>query len=345
MLIDGNTEFNMSSIEFLKSTDSTPAFQVLSASTNDDEKSIKIVLNHPINQVALTNNLFEVKINNVSRTIESVEIDASNTRLITVKLVDYLFYQDAIKVNYSGTIITSIYNATLNTFTNLIVDNKLITRFLIPGKIQSEDFSSQLGLQTENTSDVGLGKNIGYTDAGDYAEYLIYISDSGNYNLEVRTAAQSDSGKIEFELINDTTTQSISTINLPVTGGWQTWQTSATQAVLNAGVYTLKMKVLKAGFNMNWFDFKFLSSLSVDKTIKNTATIFPNPVSENFEIRLNNHQTIKNLKIIDVNGRMVNNTKPNLSNNVYNLSSLKSGIYFLIIETDMGNFQNKIIKK
>jgi hypothetical protein len=60
---------------------------------------------------------------------------------------------------------------------------------------------------------------------------------------------------------------------------------------------------------------------------------------------LNNHQTIKNLKIIDVNGRLVNSTKPNVTNGVYNLSNLKPGIYFLIIETDMGNFQKKIIKK
>ena len=345
VLIDGNTSFNMSSVEFLKYTDSTPTFQVLSASTNDDEKSIKIVLNYPANQTTLTNNLFEVKVDNSLRNIESVEIDASNSRLITIKLVYYLFYQDAITVSYNGAIVTSIYNISLNTFTGLVVDNKLVTRFLIPGKIQSEDFNNQVGLQTETTSDAGLGKNLGYTDTGDYAEYLIYISDSGNYNLDVRTAAQSDSGKIEFELINNGITESISEINLPITGGWQTWQTTANQAVLKTGIYTLKMKVLKAGFNMNWFEFKFVSSLGVEKLTKNTATIFPNPVSENYEIRLNNHQTIKNLKIIDVNGRLVNTTKPNVTNGVYNLSNLNSGIYFLIIETDMGNFQKKIIKK
>ncbi|MGK0324671.1 MAG: aryl-phospho-beta-D-glucosidase BglC (GH1 family), partial [Polaribacter sp.] len=343
--VDGNSEFNMSSIEFLKSTDAIPDFEVLSASTNDDEKSIKIVLNHPINQTDLTNSLFEIMVNNNSRTIESAEIDASATRLVTIKLTDYLFYQDEIKVSYNGTVISSIYNSLLNTFAGLAVDNNLRTRLLIPGKIQAEDFTNQVGLQTENTTDTGAGQNIGYTDAGDYAEYLIYISDSGNYNLNSRTAAQSDAGRIEFELINNQGTQSISIIDLPITGGWQSWQTTPTQTVLSAGIYTLKMKVLKAGFNMNWFEFEFLSSLNIASYESNTITIFPNPVLEKIYIKLNNQQIIKNLKIIDVNGRVVKKIKPNVFSGFYNLSNLKPGIYILILETNEGRYQKKLIKK
>ena len=342
--IDGDSEFNMSSIEFLKSTDAIPDFEVLSASTNGDEKSIKIVLNHPINQTDLANSLFEIKVNNNSRAIESVEIDVSTERSVTIKLEDYLFYQDEIKVSYNGTIITSIYNSLLNTFASLIVDNNLRTRLLIPGKIQAEDFINQVGLQTENTTDTGAGQNIGYTDAGDYAEYLIYISDSGNYNLNTRTAAQSNAGKIEFELINNQGTQSLSIIDLPITGGWQSWQTASTQTFLNTGIYTLKMKVLKSGFNLNWFDFEFVSSLSVADLKNNTISIYPNPVSDQFQINLNNQQKILNLKILDVNGRIVKRIKPNLSRNTYQLLNLKAGIYFLLLETDKGRLEKKIIK-
>jgi endoglucanase len=224
------------------------------------------------------------------------------------------------------------------------VDNNLRTRLLIPGKIQAEDFTNQVGLQTENTTDTGAGQNIGYTDAGDYAEYLIYISDSGNYNLNTRTAAQSNAGKIEFELINNQGTQSLSIIDLPITGGWQSWQTTSTQTVLNTGIYTLKMKVLKSGFNLNWFDFEFVSSLSVANLKNNTISIYPNPVSDQFQIDLNNQQKILNLKILDVNGRIVKRIKPNLSSNIYELSNLKAGIYFLLLETDKGRLEKKIIK-
>ena len=344
--VDGNSEFNMSSIQFLKSTTAIPAFDVLSASTNDDEKSIKVILNHPANLTTISNDLFEVKANNISRIIESVEIDATNTRLVTIKLVDYLFYQDILKVSYTGNSISSIYNPVLAVFTDLIVANNLVTRKVVPGKIQAEDFSNQLGLQTENTQDIGGGENIGYTDSGDYSEYLIYISDSGHYNLNVRTAAQSDAGKVEFELFNNATTQSISVIDLPVTGGWQSWQTTISQVVLNAGIYTLRMKVLAAGFNLNWFEFEFVNSLSTKNNTLGTLAIYPNPIAENFQIKLSNLHTIKDLKIIDINGRLMKKLKVNLKrpDSAYNLSNLKAGIYFLILETDKRCFQKKIIK-
>jgi hypothetical protein len=161
----------------------------------------------------------------------------------------------------------------------------------------------------------------------------------------VRTAAQWDTGKIEFQLTNGTASQSISVIDLPVTGGWQSWQTTTTETVLNAGVYSLQMKVLESGFNMNWFEFTFVSSLGLENPKKNTVTLYPNPISEEFQINLNNQQKVRSLKIIDVNGRIVKKLDSNLSDRMYQLSNLKSGIYFLLLETDKGRFQKKIIKK
>jgi hypothetical protein len=342
--IDGNKAVNMSSLEFIK-TSAVPEFKELSSSTINDEKSIQIVLNHPIINETLTNDLFEVKVNNEAVPIESVAIDTANNRRITIKLVDYLFYQDKIKVSYIGSTINSTYNELLNTFNELVVDNNLITRLKIPGKIQVEDFTSQVGLEIENTSDTGGGQNIGYTDTGDYAEYLVFIADDGNYNLHVRTAAQWNTGKIEFELTNVAAPQSISVLDLPVTGGWQSWQTTTTETVLNSGVYSLKMKVLESGFNMNWFEFEFVSSLSIDNHKKNTVAIYPNPISEQFEINLDNQQKVRSLKILDLGGRVVKNLQPNLSDRVYHLSNLKPGIYFLLLETDKERFQKKIIKK
>ena len=342
--VDGDAEFNMSSLEFIK-TSAVPEFKELSSSTINDEKSIQIVLNHPIINETLTNDLFEVKVNNEAVPIESVAIDTANNRRITIKLVDYLFYQDEIKVSYIGSTINSTYNALLSTFNELVVDNNLITRLKIPGKIQVEDFISQVGLETEKTSDTGGGQNIGYTDTGDYAEYLVFIAADGNYNLHVRTAAQWNTGKIEFELTNVAATQSISVLDLPVTGGWQSWQTTTKQMTLPTGVYILRMKILSGYFNMNWFEFEFVSSLSIDNHKKNTVAIYPNPISEEFEINLDNHQKVRSLKILDVSGRVVKNLQPNLSDRVYHLSNLKPGIYFLLLETDKERFQKKIIKK
>ena len=103
------------------------------------------------------------------------------------------------------------------------------------------------------------------------------------------------------------------------------------------------MKVLESGFNINWFEFEFLGSLSADSQIKTITSIYPNPVNQNFKIQFSNSQEVKALKIIDINGRLVKQLDPN-SLNQYNISTLKSGIYFLIIETSESQYQKKLIR-
>jgi len=343
ILADGNASYNMSSIEFIKSSNSSDDFKVLSANTFD-EKSIQVILNQPAKEVSLSKDDFEIKVNNNIVNIESVTLDSDSKRFVTLILEDFLFYQNQIQTSYSGNIIQSSNNINLPAFSNLNVENTLLTRAFIPGKIQAEDYSFQVGLEIENTSDTGGGENIGYTDANDYAEYKIFVSKDGNYQLDIRSAAQNDSGTIEFELINNEVAKSLASINLPITGGWQSWQTSTTGVVLHKGIYTLKMKVVKSGFNLNWFEFKFESSLSVDEFKKEVVSIFPNPVSDYFQITIQNQIDIKNLKIFDISGRLVKEINPIKFKEVYNISNIVSGTYFLVIETNKGIFRKKIIK-
>lgn len=340
-----NSSFNMSSIEFIKSSVSLNDFEVLSASTVDDEKSIQIILNQPANDVLLSKDDFEVRVNNQVISIESVLLDADSKRFVTLKLEDFLFHQNQIQVSYSGTNIQSSNNIDLPVFNNLNVENNLLTRAFIPGRIEAENYSKQAGLQTENTSDTGGGENLGYTEVGDYAEYKIFVSKDGNYQLDIRSAAQSNSGSIDFEIVNENSVENLTSVNLPVTGGWQSWFTSSTSVVLNKGVYTLRMKVAKSGFNLNWFEFKFVNSLSIENLVKESITVFPNPVSDNFQIKIQNELTVNNLKVFDFSGRLVKEIKPIHQQVNYSLSNLKSGIYLVVIETDSGKFNRKLIKK
>jgi hypothetical protein len=283
-------------------------------------------------------------VNNETVAIESAAMDTDNSRVLIINLVSNLYYQDIIAVSYSGSTITSVYNSSLNSFLELSVCNNLIARLQIPGKIEAEDFSNQVGVELENTSDTGAGKNIGYTDRGDYMEYLIFVRNSGNYNLDIRSSAKWDSAKIEFQLINKDEEERVSVVDLPVTGDWQNWQTTSVPTTLNEGVYTLKVKVLSGGFNMNWFAFNFLSGLNVNSFITNSLTISPNPVLEEFHIKLNNQQSINNIKIIDINGRTVKKMQPNERAGVYEMSNLKPGVYFLLLDTENGSYQRKLIK-
>ena len=252
--IEGNISFNLSKLEFFDSTDQIPEFEILLANTLEDEKSIKIVLTHPLIIQELDLDLFDLKLNGESTEILSVEIDSNNSQVINVITDNYMSFQDEITVSYYGEGLLSEFDEYLYSFEDYPVENNLSTRLLIPGKIQAEDFYYQEGLETEETSDTFGGLNIGYTDPGDFADYLVAVNDSGNYTISLRVASEG-TGSLQLQLINDNSTENIGVISTPSTGGWQEWQTVSFTGYLVEGLYTLRMRVLQAPFNLNWMDF------------------------------------------------------------------------------------------
>ena len=253
--IKGDVSFNLSKLEFFESDDENPDFEVLLANTLEDEKSIKIVLTHPLASQNLDMDLFDLKLNDESTDISAVEIDSNNSQVINVITENYMSFQDEITITYNGDGLLSETGQYLYGFQDYPVENNLSTRLLIPGRIQAEDFYYQEGLETEETSDAFGGLNIGYTDQGDFADYLVAINDSGDYTISFRVASQG-SGSLKLELINDTSTENIGVISTPNTGGWQNWQTISFSRYLPEGLYTLRMIVVQSPFNLNWMDFE-----------------------------------------------------------------------------------------
>ena len=76
----------------------------------------------------------------------------------------------------------------------------------------------------------------------------------------MRTASDGGGGTATFYL--DTMTSSpIATVNLPVTGGWQTWQTVNATVTGAAGMHDLYVVFNGIGSstsiaNVNWFQFQ-----------------------------------------------------------------------------------------
>ena len=136
-----------------------------------------------------------------TKSINSISLDSSKPKTLFLNLSDNLLYTDEIRVSYSGDLIKSKDDKTLNTFSNLQVINDLEPRFVIPGKVEVEDYLRMFGLGTEDTNDDGGGSNIGYTDSGDYADYKIFTSSSSKYTIDFRVASQSDGGKIALSLV------------------------------------------------------------------------------------------------------------------------------------------------
>ena len=82
--------------------------------------------------------------------------------------------------------------------------------------------------------------------------------------------------------------------------------------------------------------------LSIDNfDITNALTLYPNPVKDYLNIKLSNQLEIKNIKIYNMIGKMVNETK----NLEVDFTKMAKGIYLLKIITNKGITTKKIIKE
>lgn len=116
-------------------------------------------------------------------------------------------------------------------------------------------YSSQSGIQTENSSEGGL--NVGYIDNGDYLAFNSVDFGSGANRAEFRVASATSGGAIEIRLggVNGTLA---GTCSVPGTGGWQSWTTVSCTTSLIAGVQSLYLKFTGGAgnlFNVRWLQF------------------------------------------------------------------------------------------
>ena len=255
---------NIISLNFEKTGEiSSAPFTSISGKTASDEKSLEIFLNQDILSTSIDASLenFILKVNGEERNISSINFNNSKSKTIVLNLSDNLLYTDEIKVSYSGNVIKSINQKTLNSFTDLEIVNDLDPRFVIPGKVEAEDYLRMFGLGVEDTSDDGGGSNIGYTHEGDYSDYKIFTSSSSSYTVDFRVASESDGGKVALALVEQNTSREfivLPEVEIPVTGGWQNWTTVTAnlENKIPKGIFLLRLKVIEGGFNMNWLNFR-----------------------------------------------------------------------------------------
>jgi hypothetical protein len=84
--------------------------------------------------------------------------------------------------------------------------------------------------------------------------------------------------------------------------------------------------------------------LSLEESIKvDSFLIYPNPTSSILNISNPNSVEIKNISVVDINGRIVKNQSDSLSQ--INVSDLNAGVYFVTIEAAEGKTTKKFIKQ
>lgn len=96
-----------------------------------------------------------------------------------------------------------------------------------------------------------------------------------------------------------------------------------------------------------------IDTFSVDRPLASTQAFFtsnfsiqPNPVNDIFSLTAKNGVSLQNVQVIDINGRVVNETNVSDSDSVQiNVSDLTAGVYFVKVQSDLGVGTSKIIKK
>ncbi len=334
--------YNLSTFSF-DITDEIPEFSIEYAEAQEDLSTILVLLNQPLElDQEINSSNFEISINSQEVIISDIEISEENPQIIFISIDEDFNFLDDITVSFNQeSELISIFEEFLAAFLDFPVFNNITERIIIPGIVEAEDFISQSGLSTEETSDVNGGLNIGYTDSGDYADYLVLVTESGEYDVNFRFASQDQYGSILLQMIDGSNVQNLTQVSLPVSGGWQSWETVSTTASLDEGSYKLRMNVVQPGFNLNWIEFDFIgNSMGADEIEMNSIRIFPNPAKEILNIQ-SEYQNYK-VEIYDMIGKKIFDAD-NL--NSINVKDFEEGIYILKLLSGNYNQSKLFIKK
>src|SRR5580693_7331760 len=110
------------------------------------------------------------------------------------------------------------------------------------------------GVDLEATTDSGGGYDLGWTAAGQWFKYTVNVATAGTYTVGLRLASPS-AVTDGLHIANSAGTNLSGSVNVPATGGYQTWTTVNATVTLPAGTQTLTVDQDNGGWNINYLTF------------------------------------------------------------------------------------------
>jgi hypothetical protein len=325
----------------------TVAAKFANIETSVDGYSLSIYLNKPIDQtVPLNLNDFTVKIGSNVLTGTEIGYNPNSPNGIILKIPEMIIYGNVVKVTYSGSTIKTEDGSLLPVSTDVLADNNSPFRTTIPAKIEAENYLVNYGLSAETCTDTGAGQDLGYTDAGDYLDYLIYVLSNGTYSFEYRVASTMG-GSIDLRLVDDPKKPvTIHTVTVPNTGGWQIWKSVTASGKLTQGPHTLRVFVRQAQFNFNWFKVALVTGVNELSGAKKIE-VFPNPVKDKLTINSEDIQGNFVFRLVNAQGIVVKQFLQKFDSGTseqIDISDCADGFYILSLENRTGKFYCNVIK-
>jgi lysophospholipase L1-like esterase len=113
------------------------------------------------------------------------------------------------------------------------------------------------GVDVEVCGDTGGGFNLGFINGGEWLKYTVNVAAARTYTVSFRvaslTAVGSNAGRFHIQTPQGTNLSG--TINVPGTGGWQTYTTVTANITLPAGQQILELFEETGGYNLNSMTF------------------------------------------------------------------------------------------
>ena len=321
--------------------------KITNAATSADGNSILVYINKQFdNSVSLNAHDFTVKTGSNTIPVSSLSYSVDSPGTIVLNIGQMVLYGNIVKVSYSGTSLKSDDGGILSPITDIAVQNNTPFRTTLPGKIEAEQFQVNSGLSAETCTDTGGGQDMGYTDAGDYLDYLVYVPSDADFTFEYRVAS-TIGGTIELRQVDQPATPVlIHTVAVPNTGGWQTWKSVFASGSLTQGPHVLRVYIKQAQFNFNWFKISFVSGVNNINGSKNLE-VFPNPVRDLINLKTEGLFGSFTVNIINQQGAVVKQFPITLgegSPDQINVSNLPDGFYIFSIENRSEKYHYSIVK-
>lgn len=223
--------------------------------------------------------------------------------------------------------------------------------------IQAEHYVNSIGVNTQPAKDFGGGLNVGWTDAGDYMAYtnnVISIPSAGQYTVEYRVASPVNTGVIELRRTGSNP-PIYGRINVPNTGGFQTWRTIKHTVTFPQGSQTFRIQVINGGFNVNWFRITKVNNTSSPSAIKGDLQTDVNTIPElneesNIVVR-NNILNLKlsgqssNVRLYSLDGKKLVDFPTYATEAIVDMNKYRTGVYILKVSSPGGNLTKKVIRK
>lgn len=313
----------------------------------DNGEYIELSFNKSMNNPGNTEAIVSVVNNGVEIDVIDFDITSFDENRIVFQLSEPISEVKALTISYNSGNLASKDGGVLGSFDDIevfVFSDNFNGVHQLPGRIEAESYADMFGIQTEATTDFGGGLNVGWIDDNDWLDYDCELKTNGNFIASFRVASLSSGGKINF-ILEDTEKFSII---VPVTLGWQNWETVSENIDLSEGTYKIRLLAEMGGFNLNWFEFSSVTNINEENLVTKFSLNqnYPNPFNPitNISYSIGRRENVR-ISVFDVLGKEVKtlvNSAKNPGNYTINFdaSELSSGVYYYTIKS-RSYFQSK----